>query len=501
MEKNSRLQKSKKNLLFAVINQMIIIFLTFFNRKIFIQLLGKEYLGVNGLFSSILSVLSLAELGINNTFLFFLYRPIYEKNLIRIRALVEYSKKLFRIIAIVIFLLGLLVIPFLSLLVDVSINLKVIYLYYIIYLLNSSFSYLAVYKSMLIDANQKNYITSILKLIIVVIQNILQIGVLFISHNYLLYLLIQLLCTVLYNLLVLKTADKLYTEIFISQKENIQEADKQEIWSVIKSTLVYKIGVVLMNNTDNILISAIVGTIMVGVYSNYVMVINVINTLITTGIKAITASLGEINSAGDMEYSNCVFKKLVFIFHFMTIFCSLCLFWCLNDFIFIWLGEKYLLGKFTVFTIVICFFVQHVISPVWIYRETMGLFLETKYLMIIAALINLLLSIVFGIKMGISGIIIATAMARILTTVWYEPTILYRKKFKKSVKEYYFLQGRYFLQSLLSTVCVHYILKDIAPSLRGLVFKVIVIGIVVFIVFFVCNMYSKEFSVIFRKKI
>lgn len=492
MEKKSRLQKSKKNLLFSILNQIVIVLLTFVNRQIFIQLLGKEYLGVNGLFSSILSVLSLAELGINNTFLFFLYRPIYEKNLVRIRSLVGYSKKLFRIIAIVIFLLGLLITPFLSLLMNVSINLNVIYLYYIIYLLNSSLSYLAVYKSMLIDANQKNYITSILKLIIAVIQNILQIVILLITHNYLLYLIVQLLCTVSYNIFVSKVADKLYREIFSSKEEKLPETEKREIWSMIRSTLVYKIGVVLMNNTDNILISAIVGTITVGIYSNYTMIINVINTLITTGIKAITASLGEINTSGDIEYSNRVFKRLVAIFHLGTLFCTLCLFWCLNDFISIWLGEEYLLGKFTVFTIVTCFYIQHVISPVWIYRETMGLFHETKYLMLIAALINLILSIVFGIRIGISGIIIATAMARILTTVWYEPIILYCKKFKKPVKEYYWLQGKYFFQSVLCAVCVYYILRDIESSLKGIVFKVFLIGIVVCIVFFVGNVCSKK---------
>lgn len=493
MSNSIRIDNSKRNILCGLFCQTTVILFSFANRQIFIILLGKEYLGIHGLFSNILTLLSLTEMGLGNTFLFFLYKPIHDHDYVRLQSLLCFCKKLFNHVAFGVLVLGLLVIPVLPLIVDLDIDLRKITTYYFIYLMNSVFSYFSVSKSLMIEACQKNYIVNLFKTVYQMIQNVGQMILLLFFCDYMLYLLIQIGCTILYNISISHKVHRMYPYIFNGSSKNPEEKDKRYIWKMIRSTFIYKAGIILMNNTDNLLISIIITTVTVGYYSNYKMVESVVNQFIGISIKAIIASLGDLNAEGSKERSLSTFRMLVFVFHALTAFCSICLLLCLNSFIFLWLGENYTLEMSVVFAMIFCFYISNIITPVWVYRETMGLYQETKYLMLIAALINLILSVGLGNLVGLGGIIAATGLARVCTTVWYEPKILFNKKFDKNVSSYYIQQARYIIQTILCVMLSYFVTRNFPITLTCIIGKIIIVLLVVLTVFILFNRKAAEY--------
>ncbi|MGA4516238.1 lipopolysaccharide biosynthesis protein [Solibacillus silvestris] len=491
----SRTENALRNMIIGIGSQLIILLSSFISRTIFIQQLGAEYLGVNGLYSNILAVLSLAELGIGNVMVYSLYGPVAEKNEAKIYALLNFYKKTYRKIALVVFIIGICLIPLLDLITNGDLVFHKLVLYYILFLLNSIVSYFVAYKAALINVDQKIYIIQKLNTLFTLARDTFQITFLLITKSYILYLCIQIIFTILNNYFISLRADKLYP--FIKKKIDIIKFDSSNIKENIKSVFIYRIGSVLMNNTDAILISAIIGTVSVGYYSNYNLIITTVIMFIGMLIQTLYSSIGNLNAEGNKQKSYEFFNALVLFFHGLSAFCSLTLFIVFNDFITIWLGESYLLGVDVVIAIVLNFYIQHIIAPVWIYRETMGLYNQIKYVMIIAAIINLILSLVLGIQWGFVGIIIATAISRILTTVWYEPRFLYRIKFNQPISNYWRKQIKYMLISVIATYITIMITKDMATSLSFIMAKIFIVFFIVTGTFGVSNYKSKEFKLLY----
>ena len=430
----SRTENSKKNLKNGIVNQVVILLLTFISRTIFIQSLGVDYLGVNGLYSNILQLLSLTELGLSNIVLFTLYKPIAEKDEKKISKLINYYKKLYRIIFIVILVIGFLLVPLLPYLVNSNLNLVDLIGFYIISVINTALSYTFVYNRMLVTADQRVYIVKNVTTAITVIQNVIQIIILILFKNYYLYLLIQCIGTFFINFIIYIKAKKMYT--FIDNTEELEQGEKREIIKSTKDLFVYRIGGVVVHSTDNIIISILLGTVFVGYYSNYYMIISAIINFVNILINSISASVGNLNASGNKQQQYKIFKHLIFLFQWIIGVLSLCMLFLFNDFIYIWLGSEFQLSFFTVLVLAINFYVQFIISPVWIYRESLGLYSKVKYLMLLTAIINIILSILFGLLLGMGGIFLATIVSRLLIVVIYEPIILYREYFNKNVKDY-----------------------------------------------------------------
>jgi O-antigen/teichoic acid export membrane protein len=492
---NSRSENAFKNITIGIGSQLIILFSSFISRTIFIQQLGAEYLGVNGLYSNILAVLSLAELGIGNVMVYSLYGPVAEKNEAKINALLNFYKKTYRKIALAVFIIGICLIPLLDVITKSEMVYSELVLYYILFLLNSIVSYFVAYKAALINVDQKMYILQRLTTIITLCKEIFQITFLLITKSYILYLCIQIIFTVLNNYFISLKADKLYP--FIKVKMNSIKIDTDNIKDNIKSVFIYRIGSVIMNNTDAILISIIIGTVSVGYYSNYNLIITTVILFIGMFIKTIYSSIGNLNAEGNKQKSYEFFNSLLLFFHGLSTFFSLTFLVVFNDFITIWLGESYLLGTDVVVAIVVNFYIQHIIAPVWIYRETMGLYSQIKYVMIIAAVINLILSIILGIQWGFAGIIIATAISRILTTVWYEPRFLYRIKFNQPISSYWSRQIKYMFISLIAAYLSVLLTKNITTALSLIIVKILIVFIIVIVTFGITNFKSKEFKMLF----
>ena len=491
MNSRTRSANSIRNLLVGLISQIVIILLMFVSRTFFIKILGAEYLGLQGLYTNILTVLSLAELGIGNVMIYVLYKPVAEKDEGKIRAILKFFKTVYHRIAFAILLIGIAVIPFLNSIVNSEIPFREVIILYLLFLFNSFISYFVIYKSALINADQKIYLENIIQTSVIVLREVGQIIVLIVTQSFLLYLVIMITGTLLNNLLISKTTDKLYPFLKLSGETSVVET--KTIINNIKAIFFYKIGTVLMNHTDNILISVLLGTIFVGYYSNYNLLIMAVTTLVSVIIQGVSSSIGNLNASGNIKRSYELFNSLLLFFHWLSALCAVSFFLVFNDFIKLWIGDEYILSTIVVSAIVLNFYIQNIINPVWVYRETMGLFNRVKYLMLIAAVANILLSIFLGLLWGLAGIILATGLARILTTVWYEPMLLYRLKFSKPVKFYWMKQAKYFLLTAITFVVSLYLTQNFPLSLSFVFFKIFIGITVLSVVFYLANFKSDEY--------
>ncbi len=456
MGSESRKVNTIKNAATSLLNQVITLLFNFVTRSIFIHFLGAEYLGINGLFANVLQVLSMADLGFNTAIVFSMYKPIAENDEKTQAALMNFYRKVYNVIAIVVALIGLALIPLLPFIVKTETEIPHLTLYYILYLSNTVVSYLFVYKTSITTAHQKSYLLNNYDSFFVILRNILQILSLIVFHSFVLYLIIQIVVGWVNNFIKAYRSQKMYP--YIKEKEVLAPELKKDIFNNIKSMFIYRIGGVLLNNTDNILISAMIGTIVVGYYSNYFMVINAVTTFTNLLFNSMTASIGNLNVSTDTENKYLFFKRINFATAWLFSFCGVCFFVLLNDFVTIWLGSEFVLDQLTLIAIVLNFVMPGSIRIVSLYRDTTGMFRQTKYVFFITSIINLILSIILGKLMGLSGILLATAIARFLTNMWFEPLVLFRSYFKKNVWKYYFSnQFIYWIVFIFSAALTYFI--------------------------------------------
>lgn len=480
---DSRIEKTKKNFIYAVILQITKIVLIFTNRIIFVKILGPVYLGINGLFSNILSMLSIADLGITTAMMYSLYKPLAEHDEDKISMYIKYFKKVYNIIALIVFILGIILIPFLKYMVNLPENVDNIYLYYILLVINTSLTYLLVYKTTLLSADQKMYIINKYDTIFQFVLFALQVIVLLTTKSFALYLISNLLCTLLGNIVKAKKTDDIYP--YLKKKDvSISKEEKKEIFTNIKSLFLYKIGGVLQNNTDNILISIFVGTIVVGYYSNYSTIIMAITTFISVIYTSIKASVGNYVNTQNLKEQLEMYNILE-IFNFWLVgFCYICFIELIPPFVEICFGKEYLLDKSVLILISLNFYTSNIRQTLWTYRETTGMYNNSiKYVTIVTTIINVILSIIFGKYYGLNGIIAATVISRMIYAWWKEPKIIFNEYFKCSSRDYF---KKYIFRLLYSCIIVLVI---------ELIFKYIVIDNI-YISFIVKGMITAIISVV-----
>ncbi|WP_290085404.1 lipopolysaccharide biosynthesis protein [Lactobacillus taiwanensis] len=425
--KSSRTKNSIRNITFSFGYQVLVLVLGFINRTIFINILGVNYLGISGLFSDILSMLSLADLGFGVALTYSMYKPLAENDYRRLAGLTDLYKKVYRIIALAVSLIGLALVPFLKYLVHLSKPIPNLQLYYILFLANTVASYLVVYKTSILTADQKDYMLSKYRSIFSFFQTVFMTLFLWLTHNYTVYLCVQVFFTYAVNFYCSYIAEKEYP--FIKEKVELPFSEVKEIFRNLYSVFLYKISGVLLNATDNTLISVLVNTTMVGYYSNYSMIITNVTNLINTLFYSLTASLGNLVVKEKAKRRYQVFQMIQSVSIILSTICICGFTFLIQDFIRLWLGNKFVLDYPILIAIIINFYLSIILLPIWVYREATGLYQQTKYIMVITALINLVLSIWWGRIFGVAGILLASAVARLSTYVWYEPILLFKEYF------------------------------------------------------------------------
>lgn len=432
----SRTINSFKNLSVGIVGQGLQIIIQFIARTVFIHYFSEEYLGINGLFSNILQLLSLSELGFGTAMIYSLYKPIAEKNETQILKLMNLYRIVYRIVAVFVLMTGLILLPFLPHLVTSKIDIQELQGYYVLYLLNTVLSYTLIYKKSIIDANQKNYITISYQKLFVIIQNVLQIIFLIIIRSYYIYLIIQLVCTVCSNLLISIKANKMYPYINSKIKDFPDKKDIKEILSNTFAMSMHKIGAVIVDSTDNLLTSSFVDLATVGLYSNYILILSAVKTFTSIAFSSFVAGIGNLGAQGDKKDLFRVFATLNFVGFWVYSFCTVALYVLFNPFITIWLGERFLFENYIVVLICVNFYLYGIRQIPLKFRDALGLFWYDRYKAILEAFVNLVTSVYLSLKFGFAGILLGTTISTVIADLFIEPYVLYKYGFDKKFRDY-----------------------------------------------------------------
>ena len=433
----SRIKNSFINVIVALAGQFLGIIISFVARIFFIKILGAEYLGINGLFTNILTVISLVELGIGPAIVYSLYKPLAQKDTRKVKALMQLYKKTYTIIGIVVGILGVATAPFIQYFIKETPEFLDVNLIFLLFVLNSAISYFFAYKRNLIIADQHRYVATVYRYIFFALLNVLQIVFLYFTGSYLVFLSLQIISTLMENVAVERHADKMYP--FLKDREH-EKLDSETINEIKKNTgamVLHKIGGIVINSTDNIIISAKIGIVWVGLYSNYLLIITALDTIIGQFFASITASVGNLGVNERTGKALEVFKNVQFVNFWLISFSSVCLYYLLNPFIELWIGRDMLMSMGVVTILVINFYVQGMRKAVLTFTDALGLYWHGRYKPIVESIANLTLSILLAPKFGIAGVLIGTLISTLTTCFWIEPYILYKKGFNTVLKPYY----------------------------------------------------------------
>lgn len=489
----SRTASSIKNSKMSIVAQICSILLNFIGRTFFIRLLNIEYLGVNGLFSNILGLLSLAELGVGTAITYMMYKPIAENDIKKVAAYNNLFRKVYTTVGLIILGVGLVISPFINFFIreqpDISENLFIIY---VLFLLNTSISYFFTYKRSLLIAYQKEYINSVNILQFSIIKDVVLILLLWLFHNFYIYLIAQIVVTFLSNFSISRKTDSLFPEIVTEKNVRVT---KEEIHIIVKNTmamLCHKVGSVIVSGTGNLFVSYYVGISVVGIYSNYLMISTYARQIIGQGVNSITASFGNLVATESHEHVYKTFRNLFFINFILAYMVSILFYSMINPFISLWIGNVYLLDTQTIFVIVInSLFFYQIRVPSQIVINTYGLFWQVKWKSIIEAFLNLLSAFILAsyFRLGICGILAAGLISNILTNMWWEPYAAFKYGLHVSLSKYFSelfkciivfgitLLTVHFLSNLIvNNIITNYIIQLLIILLVDIVFMLIVIG-------------------------
>lgn len=408
-------------------------------RYLFLKILSIEYLGINGLFTNILGVLTLAELGITNSIVYRFYEPISKEDVNRVGELMNFFRLAYLFIALVITLVGLAITPFIQFLIkDASeipsgVNLHIVFL---LFLLQSSSSYLFAYKLTLLVADQKQYLHSIVLTVITIIRYSVQFFILILSRDYTLTLVSGIAVTVILNWVFSLWVSRRYQPVF-QVNSKLSKEDRTAIYKDTSAAMLHKIGGTVLSSTDNILLSKFIGLTVTGLYANYSLVISSLFGVITTVFSGFTSSLGNAHAVLDKDSRYELYKRSLYLNYFIVGLTTVCIFGLIDDFLLVWLRKAYYLEKSVVFLLSINYYINgaRIISSS--YTTACGLFVRDKARPIIEATLNLVISIVALKIIGLGGIFLGTIISSLLTVFWREPLLLYKYAFGKSVACYW----------------------------------------------------------------
>lgn len=497
-----RSKSSAKNLVVALIGQAFGLIISFIARIIFVKFLSDEYLGLNGLFTNLLTMLSLVELGVGSALVYSLYKPLADGDNEKVKSLMDLYRKAYNIIGGVVLIIGILFIPFYRYLISEVPSISHLDFIYVLFVLNTAISYFYSYKRSLIICDQKRYIATIYRYVFYFLLNVFQIIVLFLTHNYILYLITQVVFTWLENICISIKADRMYP--YLNDK-NIKKLDKKELNTIsknVRAMLFHKIGGVVVNSTDNILISKLVGLIAVGMYSNYYLITSALDTITAQFFNAITASVGNLGACTNSKKVKETFNTTFFLNYLIYGVITVCLLILFNPFIEVWLGKKYLFDFGVVLVITICFYLKGIRKTCLTFKDALGLFWQDRYKPIIESIINLVASIILGIKYGVLGIFMGTIISTVTTSLWIEPYVLYKYYFKENIIDYLYRFIKYTLVVVLTYLIVQKIVILISINgILGLLIKGVVslmLSILIMTIVFIKTNEIKHVKKIFK---
>ena len=456
--KKSRTDYATLNTSIALAIQPFQAFIGFVSRTIFLNILGVTYLGLNNYLSSLVSMLSLAELGIGGAMTYALYGPLAREEHAKINAFMILFKKLYRVIGIGIFIIGSFLALFLPYIIkDYPIN-REVYIIYFLFVLNSASSYFFSYKRTLLYVDQRNYVMTSIDFSLYVLRILLQIGVLIYTMNFVVYLLVGIFMNILGNLIMSMIVDRMYEYLFSEEITPINEEEKSKFVKNIKGNIVGGIGETIVFQTDSLLMGAYISLTAIGLYGNYIFVLGFLSLLVSTTINPVISSVGNLIHSSDttlLDKLNFI-KKFQFISFSIVYLLSMGFLIFINPFITIWLGNDFLFDIGVVILIVVNFFLTNYRRPALILISVYGLSYEQNYKTISEIILNIVFSLYYLVvlDLGVAGILLGTICSTVVTCIWYEPYSAFKYGMKSSSKEYFKTMIKHFTVFTISIVCI-----------------------------------------------
>ncbi|PKM70162.1 MAG: polysaccharide biosynthesis protein [Firmicutes bacterium HGW-Firmicutes-19] len=477
----SRIERAKKNIIFGYVGNIVLLLMQFLSRTIFISFLGVAYLGVNGLYTNVLSVLSLADLGIATAMNYSLYKPVAAQDVHMIKKLMQYYRKAYLYIALAIAVLGLAIVPFISLIVKNpgTITTSELTIYYLIFLFNTVTSYFVAYKYSLINAEQKNYIQTNIHTLTTVITVVSQIIVLFVYKSFLAFLIIGAVIGLFQKIFVNLYLNKLYPYLLEKNIDSLTEKEKEPIRSNIKALIYHKIGTISIYQTDNIVISTFINVATVGLISNYNMIMASVNGFINILFNSVISGFGNLIASESIDRQYLVFKAYRFLGFWVYGFSTIAFYVLINPFIELWIGKEMLISQAVVILILINYYFMGQRIVVGNFKTAAGIFEDDKYIAIIQAIVNLVISVILVQSMGLIGVYIGTIVSGLISTL-SKPFIVYRRAFNRSGIDYYKDSAVYLLAIMIAIALIQIVQVSFFSQVNWFNF-IILMGLVVLV--------------------
>ena len=459
-----RTKQSLINIAVNLAGQAMNFLLAIISRSVLARMLPGEYLGINGLFYNVLNILSLAELGIGTAMQYAFYEPAAVEDRRKLQQLMNFYRHLYRMVAAAITAIGLMLVPFLGILVKEGERIDNLVLIYLLYLAQSVCSYFFVYKTVIITANQKQYICNLYVYACTLARYFLQIAVLLWTKDFMIYLGIQIFFTILPNILSSKRAERMYPYIREDLKSFPEQEEKRKIYKNIRAMFLHKIGSVLVYNTDNLIMSAFIGLTGVGIYSNYKLIANNLNNLLGQIFTGFAASIGNLAVTEDKGRVKEVFSTLNLACFLLYGYCCVAMAVLFRPFIELFFGERYILSWGTVLLLLTQFYLTGMRMVTQQFRNAMGIFWFDRYRPLVEVVLNLAISLAAVRKYGIAGILMGTVLSLLLIPVWMEPYMLFKYGIKEKLMMWYC--RNYILQTGMLAVdgCAIYWLCSFSPG-------------------------------------
>lgn len=481
-----RIQHVIKNIIFGYIGSIATMFLGFAVRTVFIMRLDSTLLGVNGLYTGVLSMLSLAELGIGTALNFSLYKPVAEKNYEKIKSYMLFYKKAYLTIAAVIAGLGLALIPFLRYLIKNpgSYSMRELTIYYLIFLFNTVSTYFVAYKYSLVNAEQKNYIQTNIQTVTKLITTILQIVGLLLFSNFLIYLLTAALVELLQKLYVNYYLNHLYPYLIKKNIQPLSKSETKEIGDKTKALVYHKVGDAARLQTDSMIISSFIQVSVVGMVDNYNMIINSVSYFVNIIFNSVISSFGNLIATESKEKQYEVFQVYRFVANWLYGLSGIGFYMLLSPLIYLWIGEEWILNNWVIGLILIDYYFKGERIVLHNFKTAAGIFEQDKYLTFLQGVVNLIISIVLVQKIGLIGVYIGTIVSGLMANA-IKPFIIYKYCFEMGAKQY-FIDA---LKNIGLLIVVLVLLLPIGSFVLGskiTLIRFLVVGIVVVLVYNIC---------------
>jgi O-antigen/teichoic acid export membrane protein len=491
--KIARTKNAKAGIITGFFSKLLHMGMPFITRTVILYMLGTEYLGLSGLFSSLLSFLSLAELGVSNALVYSMYKPVAEDDGDTVCALLALYRKLYRMIGSVILAAGILCVPFLRYFISGDVPADVnLYVLYGIYLGNTVCSYfLFAYRSSLLSAHQRLDVTNVIDSTVSAVTWILQILMLFVFRNYYAYVIFMPLSNVVGNFAKLFFVKKNYPQY--TPKGKVAPELEASIYKKIKALVGAKISTTVLHSSDNIVISAFLGLTMVTIYGNYHFIMSSIGGFLAIVYSSVLPGIGNslVTETMDKNYKD--FKKLSFLNFWLVLWCSVCLLCLYQPFMKLWVGADLMLPMSVVVLIVIYFIGYQGRKIVITYKDAAGLWWEDRFRPFVMAGTNLISNLILVQFIGIRGIVISTILSLCVSIPWETHTV-FKYVFKRSSREYYLSLLAYLAVFAAAATVTYLICQIVQDGVIALLVRGVICLVVPNLIFFAAFCKREEFD-------